>query len=464
MMRSSEVRRISARYSPLVLVTVLCAAATAGGAPWILAATALTLAACLVYVLRVSALELLIVTIPVTFYAGAGALTMNLTLSDLFLAAVAVQLFGDREVRVIAARFVGTLKTALAATGSLVVICVGTMWARSELGLTTDWIGFLSNTFKLVFVVVLFSVTLIAFARLSRQRMRRLLTIWSLTAAAIGALGTAGSILFPMGIDIGMSYDFRATATFEDPNAFASYLLLSIPVCLLARHLGGRHLFGWQLVPMVSGIYTSYSRGAFVALVVMAVGLLIFSLGDPKLLPLRILSLAMAAVAVWLLFSGALETLFEDTRGAGFESDDRFTLWSAAWELWKSSPVFGVGLGQFVNSAASFIDHGSEGIIAHNTYLSMLAETGMVGFALFMLIPLRTVGALIRDRRTGSRLLLCSLLSVTTMAASLNLQNSRSVWVLLAMSSAWAAINRGENSNGTSSELKGGRRWNHSES
>ncbi len=446
MKQSSTVLRLLARHSPIFLVVLLCGAATSGGTAWILTATALTLAACLIYIFRVSALELLVVTIPVTFYTEVGVLTVNVTLSDFFFAIVAVQLFGNQEVRSIASRYTASLKIAVAATSSLIVICLGTIWTRSVLGLATDWIGFFSNTLKLIFVIALFAVALVSSAGLKKETMHRLLTMWSTTAAVVGAVGATGSILYPLGIDIGMSYDFRATATFEDPNAFASYLLLSIPICLLARHLSGRHLFCWQLVPLLAGVYTSYSRGAFVALVIMAVGLLILSLGDPKLLSLRIFSVAMAAAAVWLLFSGALESLFEDTRGAGFGSDGRFVLWSAAWELWKSSPIFGIGMGQFVNGAAAFIDHGAEGVIAHNTYLSMLAETGLAGFALFMLIPVRAAGVLCRDMGTGSRLLLGSLLSVMTMAASLNLQNSRSLWVLLAISFASVEIKRNDDS------------------
>lgn len=444
MMHTAEFQRTLVRYSLLVFVALLCAAAAAGGTVWILAATALVSVACLIHVFKVSAMELLVVTVPVSFYAGAGPLTMNVTVSDFFVVIIAVQLLGDREVRNTVSRLATPLATAIVATCLLVVICVGTIWTRSVLGFGTNRIDFITNTFKLVIVMAVFAVTLIAFSRLSRERMRRLLSVWATTAAAVGALGTAGSILYPMGIDIGMSYDFRATATFEDPNAFASYLILSIPLCCLARWLSGRHLFGWQLLPILAGVYTSYSRGAIVALVVMVAGLAILSLGDPKLLSLRMFSIVIAVGAVWLLLSGALDALFEDVRGAGFESDGRFALWSAAWELWKSSPIFGIGMGQFVESAAAFIDRASVGVIAHNTYLSMLAETGLIGFVLFMLIPCQAIGALIRDKGTGARLLLGSLLGVLTTGASLNLQNSRSLWVLLALSLAWVAINHGD--------------------
>ena len=434
-----ELRGVLARYWPLSLIAGLCAAAMAAGTMWIMGATAAVVMLCLIHILRISAMELLDVTMPVSFYVGAGPLVVNVTVSDFLLAVVAVQLLADRDIRRVVSRFSGPLSTALAVSGLFVISCGGTIWVRSLLGLDTDWVEFLSNAFKLVIVMVFFFVCLIGFGRLDREGMQRVLSLWALAAAVVGALGAVASILYPLGIDIGMSFDFRATATFEDPNAFASYLLLSIPVCLLARHLSGRHLFGWQLVPILAGVYTSYSRGAVLALTVMLVGLFMFSLGDRALRLLRILSAGFAVAVVGLLLSGAVDVLFEDSRGTGFETDIRFQLWQAAWELWKSSPVFGVGLGQFVGSAAGFIDHGAEGVIAHSTYLSMLSETGLVGFVLFALVPVRVAVALVRDRSTGSRLFLGSLLSVLVMAASLNLQNSRSLWVLLALALAWTA-------------------------
>ncbi|MDN6604656.1 O-antigen ligase [Brevibacterium sp.] len=434
-----ELRGVLARYWPLSLIAGRCAAAMAAGTMWILGATAAVVVLCLIHILRISAVELLVVTMPVSFYAGAGPLVVNVTVSDFLLAVVAVQLFADRDIRRVVSKFSGPLSTALAVSGLFVITCGGTIWVRSLLGLDTDWVEFVSNAFKLVIVMVFFFVCVVAFGRLDREGLRRVLSLWAMTAAVVGALGAVASILYPLGIDIGMSFDFRATATFEDPNAFASYLLLSIPICLLARHLSGRHLFGWQLLPILAGVYTSYSRGAIIALTVMLVGLFVFSLGDRALRLLRILSAVVAVAAVCLLLSGAVDALFEDSRGTGFETDIRFQLWQAAWELWKTSPIFGVGLGQFVGSAAGFIDHGAEGVIAHSTYLSMLSETGLVGFVLFMLVPVHVGVALVRDRSTGSRLFGGSLLSVLVMAASLNLQNSRSLWVLLALALAWTA-------------------------
>lgn len=434
-----EFRAVLARYWPLSLIAGLCAVAMAAGALWILGATAAVVVLCLIHILRISAMELLVVTMPVSFYAGVGPLVVNVTVSDFLLAVVAIQLLADRDIRRVVSKLSGPLSTALAVSGLFVITCGGTIWVRSLLGLDTDWVEFVSNAFKLVIVMVFFFVCLIGFGRLDREELRRVLSLWALAAAVVGALGAVASILYPLGIDIGMSFDFRATATFEDPNAFASYLLLSIPICLLARHLNGRHLLGWQLLPIFAGVYTSYSRGAFLALTVMLVALFVLSLGDRALRLLRVLSAVVAVAVLGLLLSGAVDVLFEDSRGTGFETDIRFQLWQAAWELWKSSPVFGVGLGQFVGSAAGFIDHGAEGVIAHSTYLSMLSETGLVGLVLFALVPVHVIVALVRDHGTGSRLFLGSLLSVLVMAASLNLQNSRSLWVLLALALAWTA-------------------------
>ena len=56
-------------------------------------------------------------------------------------------------------------------------------------------------------------------------------------------------------------------------------------------------------------------------------------------------------------------------------SNGRFDLWNSAFELFIKSPVYGIGLKRFY-----FLT----GLDVHNTYIQILAETGIIGFTFFV--------------------------------------------------------------------------------
>lgn len=56
-----------------------------------------------------------------------------------------------------------------------------------------------------------------------------------------------------------------------------------------------------------------------------------------------------------------------------------------AIEMWQSNPIFGAGLGAFI---AAHMNEFKDPLTIHNTALWMLTEMGLVGFILFLSIPL----------------------------------------------------------------------------
>lgn len=71
--------------------------------------------------------------------------------------------------------------------------------------------------------------------------------------------------------------------------------------------------------------------------------------------------------------------------------DSRFAAFRAAWNMFLDHPFFGVGIGNYFNAAQQaryeFTFHGIPAPPApHNTYLSVLAETGLVGALPFVLL------------------------------------------------------------------------------
>ena len=91
------------------------------------------------------------------------------------------------------------------------------------------------------------------------------------------------------------------------------------------------------------------------------------------------------------------------------EASDRTGAWLAGTDVFLSSPVFGVGWGRLVEES-------ERGIAAHNWYITLLAETGIVGFLLWALFILAIVVAL-RRRSLEARMVGYSVLAAWMVAS-----------------------------------------------
>ncbi|SMY11382.1 O-antigen ligase family protein [Brevibacterium jeotgali] len=429
------------RVWPALPIAVAVMAVVAAGPRWALGAAGAVLLVVVLTVLRIGVPTLLVTTVPLAFYVAVGGTLVNLAVSDVFLLLLFVRILVDPETARAFADVSGWVRTALSLLALLLALTAGTIFVRSAAGAPEDWTAFLADAVKLVVVIGYFVVCVVVFRDLVLRGDLRILTVWARTAAAVGALGAAGALLFAAGVETGLTMDFRATGTFEDPNAFATYLIMSIPLALLARHVAGRRLLSWHQAPILAGIIASFSRGALVGLAAVLVVLCFFAFRDPALRALRVVALLALGVAAVFVLDGAASTVFEGSRGVGFGEDVRFRLWAAAVDVWLHAPLMGVGLGQFIVSSEDVLGS-SGGVLAHNTYLSILAEGGAVGAMVYLAIPIAAVAALLRRGDTVARLLLASGVGGAVMAVSLNLQNFRPIWLFLALAVAWTAVPR----------------------
>jgi len=125
--------------------------------------------------------------------------------------------------------------------------------------------------------------------------------------------------------------------------------------------------------------------GTCIALIAYAV------IGSFKRLDSVVLLLVISIVAGAVIYyhqdevkgwTGSALSLEDRNRGTGSGYSGRLDLWRDAYELWLTSPVFGVGY-----RAHEFADaFSARSLSSHNGYLSTLAETGIVGaIPLFLL-------------------------------------------------------------------------------
>jgi len=212
----------------------------------------------------------------------------------------------------------------------------------------------------------------------------------------------------------------RVSGTFVNPNHFAHYLALAIPICVyaaaavIARRRGvdrGERLqrfFERGLLPFVGvaavilacvgGIFLAQSRGTVLALAaaIAITGLLtihhVRRAGRSRRSS-RMLLLVSAALSIFALVSLAVVVRFGEasTVRRMLSLDDqsvslrgRVEGIEASIEIWTNFPVFGSGLGTFERLSWMKPDRDALLRHAHNDYLEILATGGLVGFALLI--------------------------------------------------------------------------------
>jgi O-antigen ligase len=188
------------------------------------------------------------------------------------------------------------------------------------------------------------------------------------------------------------NYGRRATGTYINPNHFAGFLDMVIPLalaCTIAGRMGHvtRIVIGYCTFVMLAGLALTQSRGGWVA-TACGLGVMLFvALWNPRL---RLPALAFAIIvaiggAVFLNHSFAQKRIEEAKILSGDSSKGvRLMIWETAWQAWKTSPWTGIGPGHFDLRFREFRPARLVGRpeYVHNDYLNTLTDWGIAGLAL----------------------------------------------------------------------------------
>ena len=299
-----------------------------------------------------------------------------------------------------------------------------------------------------------------------------LLRTWVLTSFGIASLGLLGYFALIFGIPTHFMYQSaRLQGTFDNPNAYAAYGLISLALALLYNvHQRGRFNSLYTYVIFAS-IVLSNSRASQIAeilFLILGFVLLVRTAADLKswtffAVPnLMILFLFLPLMTIVI----ALFTPGDTVAGSAHNSpgpiqpsevpggsaptttnpiqpresigdDSRFHIWSFALNLWKSSPLWGRGFGQFISLSKEQL---GTGYVVHNSFLSFLTETGILGGLVFISVFIALLVLLIRSKSLTGKILALAIVVSCVMMLSNNLENSRALWVLMGGSYAWLRI------------------------
>lgn len=275
----------------------------------------------------------------------------------------------------------------------------------------------------------------------SRQRLR-----WMIQAYILGSCVSSVDTLINYYLQRGSS-DERYSATGFNANDVGLIIALSLPFSyqMAVETRGVRSWFyRLHIVVAITAILLTASRSAMVAsLVALSIvpitGLLWRS---RRAFVATLVTGAIASCAVWFVVPQASwqrlgTTTAEMTEGT---LDLRTTIWAAGLKVFPLHPFLGVGSGAYGYSVIPIIGRSEDGpFVAHNTYLSILVECGLVGLLIVILLVLvlaRHVAAL-----PGARAIMWTfcLLTLATGMTSATWENYKAAWVLLSLCLAESA-------------------------
>jgi O-antigen ligase len=134
----------------------------------------------------------------------------------------------------------------------------------------------------------------------------------------------------------------------------------------------------WAFIPVTGvSVLLTGSRSGAISLAVAVLVLLFFvaKVGWRARIAALLAVAALAVILPQVVPEALVRRVTEGTESAGFRA--RVELWQQGLDAVQKVPFTGIG-------AAASSDDNAFGIVLHNSFISVLVETGVIGFVLFM--------------------------------------------------------------------------------
>ena len=228
----------------------------------------------------------------------------------------------------------------------------------------------------------------------------------ALSAVLLGcAVSGALAVLEKLGLAPGEVNEFwkltgRLSGGAIDPNALGILCAMGLVVSAseLAGSRGGAVRWIVAAAAQSAGLVLSGSRSA----VVLLAAALLALLAAPGIPVRRRIALALAGLAILIVVAGLfarttrgsvasrVALFFDPTVSAESRVSTRTVLWQSAWRLFEKHPISGAGLGAFPWQLPNLLAEEGRALPLRdnpgNAYLQVLAETGILGFAMTMVL------------------------------------------------------------------------------
>lgn len=207
---------------------------------------------------------------------------------------------------------------------------------------------------------------------------------------------------------VGETREPRIAGSLSDPNFYAQILVMVLPIALYRlweeTELRLKALAGYAVAVIALAAVFTYSRGGAMAMGLVLLLALFHKRVSPRYLLLGLAVLAPLYLLVPDTFGGRLTTLTQFTdnpQASGIAHEDssfrqRRLLMTVAWEEFLDHPLIGVGAGNYtdhfddyadkVGSTQRSFDKIDMQHFPHSLPLEILAETGLAGMTVFLVI------------------------------------------------------------------------------
>jgi O-antigen ligase len=212
---------------------------------------------------------------------------------------------------------------------------------------------------------------------------------------------------------VGDVSDYRVGGPGLGPNGYGQFMLFLVPLALDRLWNENRRplrIFAvWALVVCALTIVFTFSRGVFVGLIVVLVLMFIQRRPKPVAILITILLVAVMLQFIPVRYTERLATLADLLPGVGLDARTEVSFRGrlseniAGVQMFTDHPVLGVGLGNFNYHYQTYsrrlgLDPRREARSAHNLYLEIASEMGLLGLAWFAILQWVTFRGLQRAR------------------------------------------------------------------
>jgi O-antigen ligase len=178
----------------------------------------------------------------------------------------------------------------------------------------------------------------------------------------------------------------RIYSTFTHPNMYAFYIIFLLPMCILffleLKDMRKKIIIAFFIAALCISLLFTFTRGAWIGFLIalLVIGIMKYK----KIFFVTIVIVALLIICVPMVSYRFADIFLPANTAAGIDSFHwRINLWKNAFPYFLQKPLFGNGLGNFYEIAAT-----TEGSLtaAHNDYLRILVDTGIFGLGIYLML------------------------------------------------------------------------------
>jgi O-antigen ligase len=230
----------------------------------------------------------------------------------------------------------------------------------------------------------------------------------------------------------------RFAAGGVDPNDLAMTLALGLPMAwylgLIYRRPLLRLICRAYLPVGIVALGLTGSRGGMLASIV---ALMVVPLTLTRLSPAKLVGgIAILILSGWLAVTYTPDTIVQrlattESEVQGGRMGGRLKLWQAGLKVFVNRPIFGWGTSSFKPAVTPILGPMSQ--VAHNSFISVLVEQGLVGLLLYLIMFAAVFREVLRLPPLEKRFALVLLAALLVAMLPLTWEDRKSVWFILAM-------------------------------